>query len=475
MKTIYILGFGCGGKHDITLRTLEILKESDRVYARTLRHPSAEILDEYGIECESFDSLYETADDFEALYEKISDTVVSSEGEKISYIVPGSSFIAERAVGLIVRKADCEVVLVPAVSFIDGIFSAMKTDAADSFKLLDALSLDTQKPDPGCLNIICQMYDRDIASDVKLALSEYYPDDTPVYIVNEASTENERILEMPLYEIDRTDDIDHLTSLVIPPRSFTEAPRSFGSLRALVECLRSDEGCPWDRSQTLESMARYLTEEAWEAVDAIEKSDPDSLCEELGDLLFEITMLSRISEEYGDFSVSDVIEGIVTKMVARHPHVFAGGKAPSGDTDAEWDEIKRKEHSYERASEELGDVARALPALSYMSKLLRKTDKYSGGRDLLSDAGFSCCSDLSGLSDEELKKEAARRLTGICRVLSERGMDAESILKEAAADYIGFVSRLEKMLAEYGLTLSDASGEKYDNLIQKSKSKSLFL
>ena len=143
--------------------------------------------------------------------------------------------------------------MIPSVSFIDTIFPALKRDAAASFKLIDALSMDEQKPDVRSLNIICQIYDREIAGDVKVALGRYYGDDTPVYMINSAGTQDEKVIEMPLCEIDRRSDTDHLSTLVIPPRTDEESPSDFYSFHGIIGKLRGENGCPWDSVQTFES------------------------------------------------------------------------------------------------------------------------------------------------------------------------------------------------------------------------------
>ncbi len=227
MKKLYILGFGCGEAGQVTLETLEILKKSDKVFVRTKLHPACEILDRYSIEYTSFDSVYEKGETFEAVYEKISDTVAASPEETVSYIVPGSAVFAEKAVLLICEKADCEVKFIPSVSFLDGIFSSLKKDAADGFKLIDALSIADCPPDVSTTNIICQVYDRFVASDLKLELMRYYPAETPVILISAASTSDEVVEHMELFEIDRSDKIDHLTSLVIPPVNYLLTPSSF--------------------------------------------------------------------------------------------------------------------------------------------------------------------------------------------------------------------------------------------------------
>lgn len=125
---------------------------------------------------------------------------------------------------------------------------------------------------------------------------------------------------------------------------------NFEELRSVIAALRSENGCPWDKKQTHESLKPCMINEMVEAVAGIniykETGDGTNLCEELGDVLLQVLLQSQIAEEEGLFNVEDVISGLCEKMIRRHPHVFAG-QAPGSDSAllARWDEIKKKEKS----------------------------------------------------------------------------------------------------------------------------------
>lgn len=117
-------------------------------------------------------------------------------------------------------------------------------------------------------------------------------------------------------------------------------------LHEIMKTLRSEHGCPWDRVQTNESLIPYLEEETGEVIEAIHKKDVENLCEELGDLLYQIMILSQIAEEKGQFSVNDVIEGISAKMIRRHPNVFGNTEVNSWEEGMElWNKMKMVEKS----------------------------------------------------------------------------------------------------------------------------------
>ena len=119
---------------------------------------------------------------------------------------------------------------------------------------------------------------------------------------------------------------------------------TFDDLVKITEKLRSPEGCPWDREQTFSSLKQYLKNESEEVFQAVDNEDMDNLCEELGDVLFQVMINSQIAREKGAFSIEDVVDGICRKMVRRHPHVFGNVKVNSVEEgNALWNEIKMQE------------------------------------------------------------------------------------------------------------------------------------
>ena len=140
-----------------------------------------------------------------------------------------------------------------------------------------------------------------------------------------------------------------------------------------MDRLRDPEGCPWDRKQTLATLAPYLLEEAHEVTEAVAAGEPEKLCEELGDLLLQIVFMARIGRENGWFDLNDVCDGISEKMVRRHPHVFGDREVEDADeVIRNWEDIKRDERAHEESDSVLDGVPAALPALL---KAFRMTEK----------------------------------------------------------------------------------------------------
>lgn len=123
---------------------------------------------------------------------------------------------------------------------------------------------------------------------------------------------------------------------------------TFEELREIIADLRSEDGCPWDRAQTFDSLKKCLADETQEVFEAVDSGDRENLCEELGDVLLQVVINSRIAEEEGSFTLDDVINGICRKMIRRHPHVFGEAKASTPEEALGlWKEIKRRERAGE--------------------------------------------------------------------------------------------------------------------------------
>ena len=151
---------------------------------------------------------------------------------------------------------------------------------------------------------------------------------------------------------------------------------TFEDLLWVVDKLRGENGCEWDRAQTHESLLKYLVEESYEYIEATEKKDRAAQAEELGDVLLQIVMSARIGEETGDFDITDVIDGICKKMIYRHPHVFSDTVVNNVDDILKnWDELKKKEKNYSTDKDALLSVSTSLPALMRAQKVVKKIKK----------------------------------------------------------------------------------------------------
>lgn len=207
-------------------------------------------------------------------------------------------------------------------------------------------------------------------------------------------------------------------------------PRELSTLRAVMAALRSKDGCPWDKKQTHSSLKRYLLEETYEVIDAIDQQDTENLVEELGDLLFQIVFHVQIGEEDGDFTMADVIQGINTKMIYRHPHVF-GDSTPD---EVDWEKLKAKEKHSTSLADELHRIPKGFPALMASEKIQKKLAR-SGRRE--TDASFDLAQIRTAadtLETKEGQKEKAEALQKILAAAADlarlNGFQPELMLKE---------------------------------------------
>lgn len=198
---------------------LDALESAPKLYLRTRVHPGAQGLASKGLLFETFDSIYENAADFDEVYSSIAARILdAAQGGDVTYAVPGHPLMAERSVGLILKLAEKEAIpvkIIGSTSFIDATFEALAIPVGKGLKLIDALALDDVLPSTDCPNLIYQVYDKITASNVKLALMDFYPDEYDVYVVSSAGGSDARVEKLPLYALDRR-DYDHLTSVYVP-------------------------------------------------------------------------------------------------------------------------------------------------------------------------------------------------------------------------------------------------------------------
>jgi len=247
-------------------------------------------------------------------------------------------------------------------------------------------------------------------------------------------------------------------------------------LMALVAKLRSPEGCPWDRKQTLHDIKRYLLDEAYEVAQAIDSGDRDNLREELGDLLFQIVFIARLAEEDGAFDLEDVIEAIRDKMIRRHPHVFGDANLSSPqEVVKQWEEIKEREGKT-KGSSILSGVAEDLPALYRAYCLGLKAAKvgfdWKGPRDVMEKVREELA-ELEEALEAGLLQEASEELGDLLFVLANLarhlGRDPEGVLRKTNEKFIGRFQEVERALAEKGRTLDNASLEEMESLWESLK------
>lgn len=342
MSKVVVCGLGPGDQRYLTQETVKTIETSDRVFLRTSDHPCAELCGDYT----SFDSLYESSDSFEEVYEQIVATLASqaSVGDVV-YVTPGSPLVQETVVELLIENSDVEVEIVPAMSFLDLVWSRLRVDPINQNVLLcDSQNFHSGLAHDGPI-LVSQIYSKDFLSEVKLSVEHPHPDDVAVVLKN-LGTAEESIIESRLTDLDRH-EVNNFTCLYIPQLNGTSV-QDVQHIVELIHTLRSE--CPWDREQTHESLVKHLKEETLEVAEAIEQlastQDFEHLEQELGDLLLQVLLHSELATESGQFTFYDVVRTLSEKMIRRHPHVFGESNAETMDELAkQWEDIKAQERN----------------------------------------------------------------------------------------------------------------------------------
>lgn len=252
-----------------------------------------------------------------------------------------------------------------------------------------------------------------------------------------------------------------------------KAKYGFEDLLEIMDILRGENGCPWDREQTHDSIRMNFIEEVYEACEAIDLKNNTMLCEELGDVLLQVVYHADMAEEEGAFDINDVCDGICQKLILRHPHIFGDAVAETSEKVLEnWDAIKMVEKGQKSHSDAILSVAKSLPALMYAEKVQKKVKK----------AGFDW-PDINGALDkiDEEKVELVKAMEGEGDPFEELGdllfsvvnaarflhIDPEEALERASAKFVKRFCAMEKAADK---DLKDMTLEEMDRLWEKTKS-----
>ena len=480
---INIIGLGPGSKESITLGTIDSLKTVDKVFLRTEKHPTVEYINKLGITYETFDGEYEVGESFDDVYNSIAKSLIeaSKDYSDIIYAVPGHPLVAEKSVDILIklcRQNNIKFKILPAVSFVDALMESLLLDPVEGLKIIDAFDIKNQVMDKRIGTIITQVYDKFIASEVKLNLMNYYKDDTEIFFVRAAGIEGlEEIRKIPLYELDRQHNIDHLTSVYIPKVSNNNY--DFMDLLDIMDKLRGEDGCPWDKEQTHTSLKKYLIEESYEVIEAIDNKDVDMLIEELGDVLLQVVFHSQIGKEDGFFEIKDVIQSICDKMINRHPHVFSDLEINNSNEVLEnWDKIKSMEQGNKTYTDSIRHIAKTLPALMRADKVQKKAAKVGFDWENIEDAMKKIIEEYKEIEDVyksknkvKILEEIGDLLFSVVNVARFLDIDPENALNYSIDKFINRFQYIEDEAIAMGRSLDNMSLEEMDELWKEAKNK----
>ena len=471
MPRICVVGLGPGGHTP--------LDQVDAPAELPLRERLAQRLNRWhrGVvtDAQSFDHLYDSAVTFDEVYAQIAELLVAAakQHNTVLYAVPGSPSVLERSVQLLRQHKDVVVEVFAAVSFLDCSWAALGIDPIDSnVRLIDGHLFAQQTAGDHGPFLVAHCHANWVLSDIKLA-AESEPANTPVVLLHHVGLDDENIVYTTWSEIDRIIEADHLTSLYIP-RLTEPVAGELVNLHQLARTLR--EQCPWDQEQTHESLIRYLIEETYEVVDALQAlqvDDPttdDNLIEELGDLLYQVEFHAAIAEEEGRFTMADIARTVHDKLVRRHPHIFANVTADTSEqVSTNWDAIKKLEKP-ERTGIFDG-VVQSGPSLLYAQQLQKKASKVGfdwpdveGPLQKIHEETNELHEAMAGADPEVIGMELGDLLFSVVNVARHLGLDAEVALRSASRKFQGRVEAVRALAEERGIDMTKASLEELDAL-----------
>lgn len=247
----------------------------------------------------------------------------------------------------------------------------------------------------------------------------------------------------------------------------------------IMEHLRSEDGCPWDREQSHESIRSNVIEEAYEVADAIDSGSKDMLVEELGDLLLQVVFHARMDEEAGGFNFDDVCDGICKKLVYRHPHVFGDINADTSDEVLKnWDALKKKEKKQESFTDTMNSVPKAFPALMRSQKVQKRAARAGFDFDNKSDVYDKVAEEMVELSDADINGDAKKvfeeygdLLFSVVNLARFLNIDAEEALAASTDKFISRFEKVENLAIERGIDMPNTPINELDKLWDEVKGK----
>jgi len=243
--------------------------------------------------------------------------------------------------------------------------------------------------------------------------------------------------------------------VAVPPLT-DQSGQTFPRLVELMQRLLAPDGCPWDREQTLSTLRKYVLEEACEVIDAIDGGDRAELCSELGDLLLQVVFQAELARVEGSFGPDDVVAAICSKLVRRHPHVFAGEDAKDADQVLRnWERIKASERSGKADRGVLGGVARSLPALTRAQRVGEKVSRVGfdwpdarGSRAKVAEELGELDEAIESGDKAQVEAELGDVLFALVNLARHTGVDAEGALRRTIDKFTGRFDHVESRVRE---------------------------
>lgn len=461
---ITVVGMGVE-KDDITLKGAEAVKNADVVLVKTALTPTYDYFTSNGIEAEPLDFIYEKAKDFDELDKLVSDYVVkSSSGKNLVYCVNGAG-PDDRSVSLIKSKAETRIICAPSAdSYARRVFPF---SCGQSYAAYDLAGKSVFLPDKSSVLTVREIDNKFVASEIKLLLSDAYGENFKIILINGKNT-----CEIPLYELDRQKKYGWTTTALFPPVSFKDSERfTFSELLEILDGLLAEDGCPWDRAQTHESIRKNVIEEAYELVDAVDRQDTDGIVEETGDVILQAVFNAAIGNKLEEYNVGDALTGLCRKLLSRHPHVFGDVKAAdAAEALKSWEGAKAKEKHYLNQQHKIDLLPKNLPALMYAYKVQKYAAKDGfefACLDDVRDKLYEEAEELGNAAPSAAEDEAGDLLFAAVNLLRWLDVEPETALRKATSKFLKRYKYVCDYIARKGGDLKDT--EFFDRVWDEAK------
>ncbi|MBR3017438.1 MAG: nucleoside triphosphate pyrophosphohydrolase [Clostridia bacterium] len=471
-KAITVVSLGPGPREYLTLGAVETLKKADTVILRTaLRCDAADYLREIGVSFETLDYLHEACEDFDELIEKAATVLLEKAAQgPLCYAVFDAA--ADETVAALREKAPDTVVL-PGVPLSAPFLAAAPMQRTVEIQTASSLKITAiQNP-----LLILECDSRMLLGECKLQLLDWYDPGQPALFFPPSDSAPRTYIELPLSDIDRQPKYDHTSAVLLPPVNLTERKRfDFYDLVRVMDILRGEDGCPWDKEQTHETLKKYLVEEAYETAAAISEEDWDHVADELGDVLLQVVFQANIGRQYGTFELSDITSHICRKMIGRHSHIFGSDHCETADDVlVNWEKIKKEERGYKTQTDVLKGVPAGLPPMMRAAKVQKKARDvgfdWNDPRDALAkvrEEADEIEKEIKGNS-HKLEAELGDLFFACVNLARLSGIDAESALQKATEKFISRFSSMENAIFRDGKRFQDLTLSEMDVYWESSK------
>ena len=367
------------------------------------------------------------------------------------------------------QPQDAVLRILPGVTLADACIAQLPGNLAPigALRTIPAEDAVTAAADPTTPLLITEIWNRSLACDLKLRLCDVYGDELPTVLFPSTVKTNRKPQNIQLWEMDRLHTYDHTVCLYLPAVPLQQRTRyGFQDLQSIMHQVRRQ--CPWDREQTHQTLRRYLIEEAYEAVGAVDEGDMDHLADELGDVLLQVAFHADIAESAYEFTMQDITTGIVHKMLYRHAHIFGNVHCDTPEEVADsWEKLKKAEKGLMSQGSVLADVSKSLPALMRAEKVQKKAAQVGFDWDTPQDAlpkvheeADEVLTELQNARDPD--EELGDLLFSCVNVARLSGIDPEQALKNATEKFIKRFSAMENLIKLDEKSLKDLTLSEMD-------------